>query len=526
MKKLAAVLFAFVFLIGNIYGATSESRFEKRLEKIKYPSELDFKGTPLSDALSTISKTSNINMVAASEIADLPIDLYLPKGQTLKRIIETIKNTNGLVSRIVNGTMILSRATNQGVKVASKGKVVGKVTEIDKITGIRGVTLSLGDDINTLVLSDVGGAFIIGDVNPGTYILKASLRGYKPNAEIVEVKPGGITNINIVLAKVESAAQRSGKLTSKQDIGKVVKTNGDIRNTKMINLIYADPKDVKGIVTNIVPLDNIVVDEKNNILILIGTEDNIKTATKLIEKLDIPTKQIRIKAKIWDINQDVVNKVGLNWTAVPIDGEYQLSKNSSDGTFLTGSKFNGTDGMTLSFMYGGINNENALGTTLNMLASTNDAEILAEPEVTTLNGKEANIQIVNEEIVGYKETSDDKGNSDKSPLFKDAGVVLRVKPIIKSDETILIEFYSKVSKFTSDGVHGAAEKKSETTTKIRVKNGETIRIGGLVRQDKGHGVTKTPILGDIPLIGILFQNSTTTNNKRNLYIELTPEIVK
>ena len=84
------------------------------------------------------------------------------------------------------------------------GKVVGKVVEIDKMTGIKGVTLSLGDDVNTLVLSDVGGAFIINDVKAGTYILKATMRDYKPSGEIVEVKPNGVTQITVILSRLKS----------------------------------------------------------------------------------------------------------------------------------------------------------------------------------------------------------------------------------------------------------------------------------------------------------------------------------
>ena len=164
MKKIL-LLILFTLSVFFAYGATKEEiMFEDKLDKTKYPVELDFKGTPLSDTLSIISKTSGVTIVAAAPIANLPIDLYLPKGQTLRRIIETIKNTNGLIS-IVNGdTMILSKETGTKDQIKAKGKVVGKVMEIDKLTGIKGVTLSLGDDVNTLVLSDVGGAFIINDV--------------------------------------------------------------------------------------------------------------------------------------------------------------------------------------------------------------------------------------------------------------------------------------------------------------------------------------------------------------------------
>ena len=80
--------------------------------------------------------------------------------------------------------------------------VRGKVTETDGITGIRGVTLSLGDDVNTLVLTNNEGEFIIYDIAIGTYILKYTAKGYKPGGEIVEIKNERIKNINIIMSKL------------------------------------------------------------------------------------------------------------------------------------------------------------------------------------------------------------------------------------------------------------------------------------------------------------------------------------
>ncbi len=519
MKKW--IIFGLVLLSFTTVFANKASDFEERLSRAKYPVELDFKGTPLSDALSNISKTTNISIVASSEIANLPIDIYLPKGQTLKKIIDTLKNTNGLVSRVVNDTMILSREKLNTEEIEKLGRVIGKITEIDKITGVKGVTLSLGDNIDTLVLSDVGGAFIINNVMPGIYILKASKMGYKPTSDIVEVISGKAKMVDLVLSKIKSENKIGETKITKEELGKVVKENGDIRNTRMVQIIYGELEEILKMVKEVVPLDNIVAHKKQNKLLLIGNEDNLKTATKLIEKLDLPMKQIRLEAKIWDISKDLSTDLGMKWDVNPVDGSYEMIKANTMGSF------NGIDGLNLGLGFGNFTNEDALKVSLDMLKTTTDAEIVAEPTIVTLNGEKANFQVVNEEIVGYKETTDEDGNSEKAPLFKNAGVILNVKPTIKSDETILIEFNSKVSKFTSGGAYGGAlEKKSEATTKIRVKNGETIRIGGLTRVDKTEIITKTPLLGDIPLLGELFKKSGTTNNKRELYIELTATIIK
>lgn len=489
--------------------ATAEAiAFEKKLETKKYPYELDFKGTSLSDALSIISKTSNVSIVAAATVADKKIDLYLPKGQTLKKIIDTIKTTNGLVSQIQNDTMILSfDDDDKKVGVVTPGKVVGKVTEIDKITGIKGVTLSLSDDPNTLVLSDVGGAFIIADVMPGTYILKGTKKGHMPSGEIVEVKSGETTSIQVVLTKREDRLLRPEEKSKSP--GQVIQANGDISDTKMIELLYSSPNEVKNIVTEIVELNNIVVDEKLNTLILVGTEDNIKTATNLIEQLDVPQKQVRIKARIYDLSNDISRSIGVDWSAQTQNGDYEFDGKAA---FTTDTG--------LDLVFGDFLN-NTVSFTLSMLEKTGDADIQAEPSVVTLNGESADLKVVTEEIVGTEKEEEDDGTTTERPLFKEAGIVLTVKPIIKSDQTIILDIYAKLSKFVAKGSYDdAGEQKSEMTTRVRIKSGESVVIGGLKRIDSTTGVTKTPLLGDIPLLNTFFRQTSNSQTQRDLFLRL------
>lgn len=527
-KKILIVLMVLfsVLMSTALYGAEDnkseakkqaeiEEAFMKKLDGVRYPAELDFKGTSLSDALSIISRTSGVTIVAAAPVADKKIDLYLPRDdrKTLKRVIDTIKSTNGLTSRVLNDTLILSSdiiPPGGGITIPN-GKVVGKVTEIDKINGIKGVTMSLSDDSSTLVMSDVGGAFIINDVKAGTYILKATKKGYLPSGDIVEVKPGETTNIQVVLSKQE----RIQTVTAKdKKIGKVVKSNGEISDTKMIELLYSSPNEVKNVVKEIVNLDNIVVDEKINTLILVGTEENIKTATNLIEQLDTPQKQVRIKARIYDLTSKLAKTVGVEWGAMSQDGDYD---------FDAAGLFSAEKGMDLVF---GDFVNNTLNFTLSMLESTGDVDIQAEPSVVTLNGETADLKVVTEEIVGFEKETEDDGSSSEKPLFKEAGIILQVKPIIKSDETIIMEVYAKLSKFVKEGSYDSAgEIKSELRTLVRVKSGESVVIGGLKRVDVDSGISRVPVLGNIPLLKYFFSSKTDTQSQRDLFIEITPEIL-
>lgn len=534
MKKLL-MLILFTFTVIMMYGATKEEIvFEERLERTKYPVELDFKGTALSDVLGIISKMSGITIVASSDTVNMPVDLYLPRGQNLKKIIDTLKTTNGLTSKLINDTMVLSKA-GTGITPPERiaGKVVGKVVEIDKMTGIKGVTLSLGDDVNTLVLSDVGGAFIINDVNAGTYILKATMRDYKPSGEIVEVKPNGVTQITVILSRLKSDIDVID--VTKKEPGKVVAANGTTSDTKVVPIKYADPEEIKKNIEKVVPLTSIVVNPKTNSLTLIGIMDNIKTAENMIELQDVPIRQVRIRAKIWDVSKSLADTIegnvysgraSKNGSSNAASTSVEADAASGDGSnFFTGKI---GSGMLLGFT-GFLGSEtDVLSATFKYTRTTTDAQLMSEPSIVAMDGESAELKVVTEVVVGESESTDSDGNTTKEPLFKEAGTILTVTPSVKSDnKTIQIDIKTEVSEYVNDTNYGAAagKKSQNTSTKVVVKDGETVRIGGLTTTSKDNTQVKVPILGDIPLLGNLFKYEKKSNIERNLYIELTPEII-
>jgi hypothetical protein len=108
MKKLGLILLLFLMVSLSLFSETKEEiAFNERLEKTRYPVELDFKGTPLSEILAIISKMSGITIVASTNTENMPVDLYLPKGQNLKKIIDTLKTTNGLSSKFIDDKILL-----------------------------------------------------------------------------------------------------------------------------------------------------------------------------------------------------------------------------------------------------------------------------------------------------------------------------------------------------------------------------------------------------------------------------------
>ncbi len=165
------------------------------------------------------------------------------------------------------------------------------------------------------------------------------------------------------------------------------------------------------------------------------------------------------------------------------------------------------------------------------------------PSVVIVNGELAEFKVTEEVIVGEKEESDDDNNRVKEPIFEEAGTIFAVTPTIREGldeaDTIILEISSEVSEFdlvtpvasddpNDEGTYnkdGGAKNQSNIKTKVLVKDGEVIFIGGLKKTSVKETINKVPILGDIPVLGALFRSSEVKNEVRQIYIQITAEIV-
>jgi type II secretory pathway component GspD/PulD (secretin) len=156
----------------------------------------------------------------------------------------------------------------------------------------------------------------------------------------------------------------------------------------------------------------------------------------------------------------------------------------------------------------------------------NDAIVLAEPEIATLNNKAASVHIG--DIVPYTITSVQQGTTAQSVQKEEVGVKLRVQPIINEENDITVKLEAEVSSIfgwvgPNSEIPWVKIRKADTT--VRVRDGQTIRIGGMLLEDETYTINKLPLLGDIPYIGYLFQHQVKTKRTTNLVIEVTPYIM-
>jgi general secretion pathway protein D len=268
---------------------------------------------------------------------------------------------------------------------------------------------------------------------------------------------------------------------------------------------------------------SITADKETNSLIILATKEQLQIIKKIINALDIPKQQVYVKAKILEISNTKASKIGnefglIGGIADGSSGIYTLSANFG-GSALA---FNPSDlGLSIPSLKRGL----ALGITLNLLETLGAAKKLSEPSVLCINNTPSTIYIGKTvSVLTGKTTST---STSESYTRQDIGLTLKVKPRIDSDNKVSLNVVSVIEDLLpgSQTTLPITSKRQLNTTAI-VRNGQSIILGGLVRNNDDLTTKKVPLLGDIPILGNLFKSRSSNKDKTTIVILLTPYIVK
>ena len=250
-------------------------------------------------------------------------------------------------------------------------------------------------------------------------------------------------------------------------------------------------------------------------------------ATKVVNLLQMThPDQVRLEAKIVEISTDKVKKLGIQYAnASKIDKDSGIVTVGSNGIFGFGQTFvNSKDSSSRSNIgYADIN------ATLQALITNGDAKVLSQPSMVTMSGEKANI-LVGGEIPIPMSNSDGQ----ITVQWREYGIKLNIEPQVMEDEQITSKVTAEVSTLDSsssaainlsNGLSIPALRSRKAETVIHMSSGSTMVIGGLLSSEEGKQVTKFPFLGDLPLIGQFFRNTTTSKEKKEIIIMVTPTLV-
>ena len=288
----------------------------------------------------------------------------------------------------------------------------------------------------------------------------------------------------------------------------------------------------------------IIPDIPSNSLVIHADKGDFPTFENVIQKLDIVRPQVFIQALIMEMRLDKSLNLGATWQSSNVinsggkDNIVTIGAAGATGTPKTleaAATSTGPAGAVVGILGGPITfgGQQFLSFNAFVRAMQQDTEIdiLSNPQILTLNNEEAEIKVG--EIVptvGSTKT-DTSGNTTTTIDYKEVGISLKITPQINKHDSIELKI-DETSSNVIEGKIGAFDQGAITTlnrslkTKVVVENGQTVVLGGLISDEITDIETKTPCLGDIPILGWLFKTSSSSTKKTNLLIFLTPNVVR
>jgi general secretion pathway protein D len=292
----------------------------------------------------------------------------------------------------------------------------------------------------------------------------------------------------------------------------------------------------------------IAADKATNSLVITAKPEEFAVLESIIKQLDTPRKQVFVEALFMEVSATKDLSLGVNWNVAGTTN-VPFTKNDRDALIFGGSNpnalptvVNTTTGIftpPTGFAVGAVGFPFKIGdVTISNLAALIQAaqsdtkfNILATPQIMTLDNQEASVVVA--ENIPYS-TRLDLGTSTTDRAiqqfeYKDVGVTLKVTPQINESRFVKLKIMEEVSKVvnqqTVEGLLAPTTRKRKAETIVEVKDGETVVIAGLIGEDSSSTRSAVPCLGDIPLLGWLFQSISKSKQPTNLFVFLTPHIV-
>jgi len=286
---------------------------------------------------------------------------------------------------------------------------------------------------------------------------------------------------------------------------------------KSFYLANADVKKTLEMIKTILKTKDVFVDEKMNLLVMRDTPEAIRLAEKLIATEDLPQPEVELEVEILEIDTDHTTNLGLQFpqrlsASLGTNGSYTLNQWASrNSSFVT---------MQIT--------DPALA--LNMLETNSDTKLLANPRIRVNDREKANIHLGQRLPVLTTVATAGVGSSE-SVNYLDVGLKLDVEPSIRLDDQVDMKVKLEVSSVGSTITDTAGDQFYELNTRnaetvLRLKDGETQILAGLMQNNETSAINSVPGLGSVPLLGRIFSNDNHDKSKTELVLLITPHIVR
>ncbi len=446
------------------------------------------------------------------------IDTFV-KGDNVHMVITPMGDYDYIAYQADNlFTIEVRQLTKQEVEESKKDEL-----------GFSGERLSLNfQDIEVrsvlqLIADFTGINVVVSDTVGGSLTLRLKNVPWDQALDII-LKTKGLAmrqsgNVMLVAPSEEIAAREKLELESKKQIQEL-----EPLYSEYIQVNYAKADDIvallkSGDTTLLSERGMATTDDRTNTLLVQDTATKLTEIRKLIAQLDVPVRQVLIESRVVVANKNFSRDLGvelnvLKKTAVA-NGTHRL-----DGEMLVTLPAAASNSQ-FDFSFGKIGSH-MLDLTLTAAEAEGHTETISSPRVLTSNQKAAYIEVGTE--IPYQEKTS-SGATDIA--FKKAVLSLSVTPQITPDDRIIMDLIitnDTVSETTVNGV--PIIDTNEVSSQVLVDNGETLVLGGVYTEETVDSENRTPVLGEVPVLGWLFKSTTKSTDKGELLIFITPKIVK
>jgi general secretion pathway protein D len=282
----------------------------------------------------------------------------------------------------------------------------------------------------------------------------------------------------------------------------------------------------------------ISADKATNSLIIMADKDDYLVLEEVITKLDIPRSMVYIEALIMEVDMDKSLDIGVDWSAfgqTSIDGKetvfgggFRRGVEIEPGELLQGGLTMGLLSEAVEIAGIQVNNISAI---INAVKEDESFRILSTPQVLTTDNEEARITVGENRPYQTRSTTDVSGGTFESFEYRDVGKTLKITPHVTEGRLVRMQINLEVTAIDLAGTLATSSTQPVTLkrtvdTTVIVRDSQTIVIGGLIDDTSTINETKVPLLGDVPVLGWLFKDRSETRTKTNLYIFLTPRVIK
>ena len=394
-------------------------------------------------------------------------------------------------------------------------------------------------DVNLVVAQGVSGAIAVRLENIPwdealDLILASNGLGKRHSGNVLLVAPAEVL-----------AAREKAELESRRALAELAPLE-----TAFIRIRYADAATLAGLFAGDAGAfarserGRVLVDARTNALIVTETEANLEAIREVVERLDVPVRQVRIEARVVSANNNFSEHLGVRWGGgghtrrgrrhlkvggslqtlselqnIVADAEGARRAISHPGDLVAdlGVAEQGASSIGFGLTGPGF----LLDVELSALEAAGEAEIIARPTVVTTDKRTATIETGVE--IPYQEATHAGGTSIS---FKDAVLQLEVTPQVTPDDRIVLDLAIKQDTVGKIYYGVPSINTTRIVTRAMVDDGETVVLGGIFQTDKHHATTRTPLLGGLPIIGRLFRRTLQRDDKQELFVFLTPEVVR